>query len=72
MEGNGEPGRAQAAARRGITVRDLIGFLASIRPCAEGAALVEQVADLEELKAAAAGLQARAAAAGCLDWPKPS
>lgn len=61
MEGNGEPGQAQAAAERGITVRDLIGFLASIRPCAEGAALIEQVGDLEELKSAAAGLQARAA-----------
>ena len=60
MEGNGGPGQAQAAAGRGITVRDLIGFLASIRPCTEGAALVDQVGDLEELKSAAAGLQARA------------
>lgn len=60
MEGNGGPGQAQAAAGRGITVRDLIGFLASIRPCTEGAALVDQMGDLEELKSAAAGLQARA------------
>jgi HNH endonuclease len=63
MEGNGGPGKAPAAAGRGITVRDLIGFLASIRPCTEGAALIDQVRDLEDLKSAAAGLQARSSVA---------
>lgn len=63
MEGNGGPGQAPDIAGREITVRDLIGFLASIRPCTESAALIDQVGDLEELKSAAAGLQACATVA---------
>jgi hypothetical protein len=63
MEGNSGPGQAPDATGREITVRDLIGFLASIRPCAESAALIDQLGDLEQLKSAAAGLQARATVA---------
>jgi hypothetical protein len=58
MEGNSGPGQAPDVTGREITVRDLIGFLASIRPCTESAALIDQLGDLEELKSAAAGLQA--------------
>jgi len=63
MEGNGGPGQAPDDTGRGITVRDLIGFLASIRPCSESAALIDQLRDLEDLKSAAAGLQARSSVA---------
>lgn len=63
MEGNGGPGKAPDEAGRGITVRDLIGFLASIRPCSGSAALIDQLRDLEDLKSAAAGLQARSSVA---------
>lgn len=70
MEGMGEPEQARtavaAAAGAGATVRDLIGFLAAIRPCsdgADGAGLIDQLRDLEDLKSAAAGLQARIAVA---------
>ena len=63
MEGNGGPGKAPDETGRGITVRDLIGFLASIRPCSESAALIDQLRDLEDLKSAAAGLQARSSVA---------
>jgi hypothetical protein len=64
MEGVGEPGQARgaAAAGAGATVRDLIGFLAAIRPCGDGGAgMIDQLRDLEDLKSAAAALQARIA-----------
>jgi hypothetical protein len=44
-------------------VRDLPGSLAAIVPCAESAALIEQLRELEDLKSAAAALQARIAVA---------
>ena len=46
-------------------MRDLIGSLAAIRPCngGAGAGLIDQLRDLEDLKSAAAGLQARIAVA---------
>lgn len=63
----GEPGQARgAAAGAGATVRDLIEALAAIRPCSDGgdgAGLIDQLRDLEDLKSAAAGLQARIAVA---------
>ncbi|MBT2555821.1 HNH endonuclease, partial [Arthrobacter sp. ISL-5] len=65
MEGMGEPGQArEAAAGAGMTVRDLIGSLAAIRPCngdGGGAGMIDQLRDLEDLKSAAAALQARIA-----------
>lgn len=65
MEGNGGPDQAPtaAAAGGGITVRDLAGSLAAIAPCADSAALIDQLRDLEDLKSAAAALQARVAVA---------
>ena len=63
MEGNGGPTEAPDEAGRGITVRDLIGLLASIRPCDDSAALIDQVRDLEDLKSAAAALQASSSVA---------
>ena len=65
MEGMGEPGQArEAAAGAGTTVRDLIGSLAAIRPCnGGGAGMIDQLRDLEDLKSAAAALQARIAVA---------
>jgi uncharacterized protein DUF222/HNH endonuclease len=65
MEGMGEPEQARtalaAAPGAGATVRDLIGALAAIRPCTDGgdgAGMIDQLRDLEDLKSAAAGLQA--------------
>lgn len=63
MEGNSRPGEASDDAGRGITVRDLIGLLASIRPCSDSAALIDQLRDLEDLKSAAAAMQARSSVA---------
>lgn len=63
MEGNGGPGEASDDAGRGITVRDRIGLLALIRPCSDSAALIDQVRDLEDLKSAAAAMQARSSVA---------
>ncbi|WLQ05330.1 HNH endonuclease [Arthrobacter oryzae] len=59
MEGNWGPGLAPDETGRGVTVRDLIGLLAVIRPSNDSAALVDQLRDLEELKSAAAAMQAR-------------
>ncbi|MEK0154256.1 HNH endonuclease [Arthrobacter oryzae] len=59
MEGNWGPGEAPDETGRGITVRDLIGLLAAIRPCNDSAALIDQLRDLEDLKSAAAAMQAR-------------
>jgi hypothetical protein len=76
MEGNGEPEQSwtavAAAPGAGATVQDLIGALAAIRPCSDGggdggdgsgAGLIDQLRDLEDLKSAAAALQARIAVA---------
>lgn len=63
MEGNWGPGEAADETGRGTTVRDLIGLLASIRPCSDSAALIDQLRDLEDLKSAAAALQASSAVA---------
>ena len=63
MEGNGELGGASEDAGSGITVRDLIGLLASVHPCGDSAALIDQVRDLEDLKSAAASMQARSSVA---------
>ena len=62
MEGVGEPGAVPAAADD-VTVRDLIGSLAGIRPCADSASLINQLRALEDLKSGAAALQARIAVA---------
>jgi hypothetical protein len=64
MDGNREPALAQAAAGRGdATVKDLIRSLTAIHPCDRSAGLIDQLRDLEDLKSAAAGLQARIAVA---------
>jgi hypothetical protein len=74
MDGNRGPGMApqatqrgsaghRAAAREGGTVKDLIASLAAICPCSDGAGMIDLLRDLEDLKSAAAGLQARVAVA---------
>jgi hypothetical protein len=65
MEGNGGPDQVPtaAAAGGGVTVRDLAVFLAAVQPSADSAALIDQLRDLEDLKSAAAALQARVAVA---------
>ena len=59
MEGSREPVTAEVADEVGI--RDLIRSLAGIRMIADDAGLIDQLRDLEELKSAVAGLQARIA-----------
>ncbi|MFF2316687.1 HNH endonuclease [Arthrobacter sp. NPDC058097] len=60
MEGSREPVTAEVTDEVGI--RDLIRSLAGIRMLADDAGLIDQLRDLEELKSAVAGLQARIAA----------
>ena len=50
-----------AVARAGGTVKDVAASLAAIRPCGDSAGMIDQLRDLEDLKSAAAGLQARIA-----------
>ena len=46
-----------------LSVGDVLSALAAVRPCADGAALIDQLRELEDLKSAAAALQARIAVA---------
>ncbi|MDQ1623108.1 MAG: hypothetical protein QOH19_1526 [Actinomycetota bacterium] len=66
MEGNREPvavlaGRGSAVP--GAAVADVARLLAAVRPAPEGAGLIGQLRELEDLKSAAAALQARIAVA---------
>jgi hypothetical protein len=66
MEGNREPvavlaGRGSAVP--GAAVADVACLLAAVRPAPEGAGLIGQLRELEDLKSAAAALQARIAVA---------
>jgi hypothetical protein len=76
MEGNREPvavlagrgGTDRGGTDRGSTVpgaavADVACLLAAVRPAPEGAGLIEQLRELEDLKSAAAALQARIAVA---------
>src|SRR5688572_12565877 len=49
----------EVAAAGGVTVADVIGTLAAVRPAAASAGLIDQLRELEDLKSAAAALQAR-------------
>ncbi|WP_461165115.1 HNH endonuclease [Arthrobacter sp. R4-81] len=51
------------AGSRGTSVGDVLSALAGVRPCGDGAGLIGQLRDLEDLKSAAAALQARIAVA---------
>ncbi|WP_246527506.1 HNH endonuclease [Pseudarthrobacter albicanus] len=66
MNGNREPESAPAVSE-GMAVRNLIGSLAgslaAVRPCGDGAGLVAQLRELEDVKSAAAAAQARIAVA---------
>ncbi len=46
-----------------VSVGDLLMALAAVRPCSDGAGLIGQLRELEDLKSAAAALQARIAVA---------
>ncbi|WP_461164536.1 HNH endonuclease [Arthrobacter sp. R4-81] len=46
-----------------VSLGDVLSALAGLRPCGDGAGLIEQLRDLEDLKSAAAALQARIAVA---------
>ncbi|WP_458113561.1 HNH endonuclease [Arthrobacter sp. R1-13] len=46
-----------------VSVGDVLSALAGVRPCGDGPGLIEQLRDLEDLKSAAAALQARIAVA---------
>ncbi|MCU1563004.1 MAG: endonuclease [Arthrobacter sp.] len=66
MEGNRLPvavlaGRGNAVA--GAAVADVARTLGAVRPAPESAGLIEQLRELEDLKSAAAALQARIAVA---------
>lgn len=61
MDGN--RGAEVAAAADGVTVMDVIGTLAAVRPAVVSAGLIDQLRELEDLKSAAAALQARIAVA---------
>lgn len=61
MDGNEAPEAARTAG--GVTVADMAGFLAAVRPSDDGAGLISQLRELEEMKSAAAALQARIAVA---------
>ncbi|MET3923273.1 DUF222 domain-containing protein [Arthrobacter sp. UYEF20] len=62
MNGNQEP-EAAPAVTEGMAVKNLIGSLAGVRPCGDGAGLISQLRELEDLKSAAAAAQARIAVA---------
>ncbi|MBT2531506.1 DUF222 domain-containing protein [Arthrobacter sp. ISL-48] len=63
MEGNpGLQAKATADDDR-VTVGDVAALLAAVRPCGNRAGLIDQLRELEDLKSAAAGLQARIAVA---------
>jgi hypothetical protein len=61
MDGN--RGAEVAVAGVGVTVMDVIGTLAAVRPAAASAGLIDQLRELEDLKSATAALQARIAVA---------
>jgi hypothetical protein len=64
MDGKREPEVVRAG--QGVQVTDVARFLAAVRPAADrdgGAGLVDQLRELEDLKSAAAALQARIAVA---------
>ncbi|WP_426976625.1 DUF222 domain-containing protein [Pseudarthrobacter sp. O4] len=62
MNGNREPYEAPAAAGS-VAVRDVARSLAAVRPCGDSAGLIDQLRELEDMKSAAAALQARIAVA---------
>ncbi|MDQ0822053.1 hypothetical protein QFZ79_004433 [Arthrobacter sp. V4I6] len=72
MDGNREPEVVRGGAGRGATVPDVARLLATVRPChlgggrgsgGPGPGLIDQLRELEDLKSAAAALQARIAVA---------
>jgi hypothetical protein len=69
MDGNQKPLAAPAAAARGdanaseATFRDIISSMTAVRLCADGAGMIDQLGELEDLKSAAAAAQARIAVA---------
>ncbi|WP_427008201.1 HNH endonuclease [Pseudarthrobacter sp. H2] len=62
MNGNREP-EAAPAVTEGMAVRNLAGSLAAVRPCGDGAGMIAQLRELEDVKSAAAAAQARIAVA---------
>ncbi|WP_372489784.1 HNH endonuclease [Arthrobacter rhizosphaerae] len=54
---------SRGAAVGGVSVGDVLSALACVRPCSDGAGLIGQLRELEDLKSAAAALQARIAVA---------
>ncbi|WP_372489908.1 DUF222 domain-containing protein, partial [Arthrobacter rhizosphaerae] len=54
---------SRGAAVGDVSVGDLLMALAAVRPCSDGAGLIGQLRELEDLKSAAAALQARIAVA---------
>ncbi len=56
MDGRGVP---PEAVRTGWAVTEVTRFLGTVRPAVDGAGLISQLRDLEDLKSAAAALQAR-------------
>ncbi|MCU1564622.1 MAG: endonuclease, partial [Arthrobacter sp.] len=61
--GAGHGGAGHGGAGPGAAVADVACLLAAVRPAPEGAGLIEQLRELEDLKSAAAALQARIAVA---------
>lgn len=62
MDGEQEPERTSGAADA-VAITEMIATLAIARPEADGAGMIDQLRKLEELKSAAAALQARVAVA---------
>jgi hypothetical protein len=63
MESNSESVAPATAGGDAFTVKDMIRSLIGVRPSGDSAALIGQLRDLEDLKSASAGLQARMAVA---------
>ncbi|MCU1563711.1 MAG: endonuclease, partial [Arthrobacter sp.] len=61
--GTDRGGTDRGSAVPGVAVADVACLLAAVRPAPEGAGLIEQLRELEDLKSAAAALQARIAVA---------